>query len=364
MNDTATAKVPEPKELATIETDQQICRARYTPCGEWLLAGCYDSDIRRWKATGEEFESQSSFDMHRGWSTQIAFAHEKGIAFSADSWGMLCAWPYADDHPQPVWKIEQAHDGWIRSLAVSDDGKLLATCGKDQIVRVWSTNNGEMLHEFAGHEFDTFCTAISPDGKFVVSADLMGNIKRWDLAQNKLANETLLEKMHYYDRDQDVAGIRLLHYHNADTLLCTGTEPTRAGRSFGVPTITAVDAASLEITKTLHLGVDKDGYIFDLIPQGDDRYLVVACGPPGASKWMLITLDDEKPLYEHTKLTNTHSAALHPDGRHVLIVSTNRNSQGNGAVLDKDGEYRPNNSPLHLFDLAPEPEVEAEAKEK
>ena len=51
---------------------------------------------------------------------------------------------------------QNAHDGWIRSVAVSPDGKRLATCGLDQVVRVWSAGDGSKQLELAGHAEDVF----------------------------------------------------------------------------------------------------------------------------------------------------------------------------------------------------------------
>ena len=49
-----------------------------------------------------------------------------------------------------------------------------------------------------------------------------------------------------------------------------------------------------------------------------------------------------------TKMSNCHSLAVHGDGR-IVVTASNRNSQGNGAVRDKRGDYVANFSPLHVF---------------
>ena len=60
----------------------------------------------------------------------------------------------------------------------------------------------------------------------------------------------------------------------------------------------------------------------------------------------------QKPFYSHTKIANCHAVALHPDGRRYAVTATNRNSNGNGRRLDKEGKDPGNVSPVHVFDLA------------
>ena len=40
---------------------------------------------------------------------------------------------------------QQAHQGTIRSLKVSPDGRLLASCGDDGAIMLWDLHNGEHL---------------------------------------------------------------------------------------------------------------------------------------------------------------------------------------------------------------------------
>ncbi len=344
----------EPRELRVIETDRQVCIARFSPCGKLLLTGGYDAEIRRWDFSAEVPQQISPITGHRGWVQTFAFHPDGKTLISTDSWGQLCARPYADETPAPRWVQEQAHDGWIRSLAVSQDGALIATGGRDHMVRIWSAGDGKLLHELSGHEYDVYSVAIHPDGKSAVSGDLMGNLKHWDLTTGKQAREVCLEMMHFYERIQDVTGLRILQFRdNGETLLCAGSDPTKAGRAFGIPTIRLLDWKTLKPTKEIHLGPEKDGYVFDLHWHQDGYFMMVTSGPPGAGRFILLKPDEEKPFFDCTKLYNTHSLAPHPDGRRVVVIATNRQSQGNGAVLDKEGKYLGNSSPLHEFELSP-----------
>ena len=71
MNETAAPKF-EPKELKKIETDQQVCLVRFSPCGQFLFGGGHGSMIHRWDMTVDEPQLLQPIAGHRGWVQRIA----------------------------------------------------------------------------------------------------------------------------------------------------------------------------------------------------------------------------------------------------------------------------------------------------
>ncbi|MCA9118261.1 MAG: hypothetical protein KDA79_24485, partial [Planctomycetaceae bacterium] len=300
---------------------------------------------------------------HGGWVQQVEFSPDGKTVFSLDSWGQLCAWPYEAEQPQPVWKNDTAHDGWIFDLSLSADGQRLATVGRDGFVRVWSAGDGKLVRELPRHEHQLCRVALHPDGLSLVSGDLFGTLRHFDLKTGELVRERTYEKLHYYQRIQDVPGIYVLEFHDEGrTLLCGGGQPTKTGNHFGVPTLHLVDWKTFEPTTTRHYGEDRFGFVFDLAWHPDGYFAMVTSGAPGAGQFLLARPEDEKPFFTSTKFANCHSIALSPTGTEVIVAATNKGHQGNGAVRNKDGTYRGNTSPLHVFSLAP-PAEDAE-KEK
>src|SRR5689334_23247396 len=121
----------QPKEVKVLTPDRQMCTVRFSPCGKFLAAGGTDGTVRRWDASTDQLPELPPLTGHNGWVQGLAFHPDGRRLFTADSWGQLRCWPYADKEPKPLWAVAQAHDGWIRRLALSPDGKLLATCGLD-----------------------------------------------------------------------------------------------------------------------------------------------------------------------------------------------------------------------------------------
>ena len=68
-------------------------------------------------------------------------------------------------------------------LAISVDGRFLATAGTEQI-RLWDSS-GKLLHTF-GHDFGSVTSlAFAPDGALLASAGLDTNVHFWDVATGR-----------------------------------------------------------------------------------------------------------------------------------------------------------------------------------
>ena len=343
----------EPKKVREVATERQLCRVRFSPCGKFLFGGGYDGLVRRWNFSAEEPIELAPLTGHHGWVQQIEFSADGRTMFSADSWGQLCAWPYQAEQPEPLWKNETAHDGWIYDFSLTADGQRIATAGRDGLVKVWSAADGKLLHELPRHEHQLCRVAIHPDGKSVVSSDLFGTLRHYEVETGKLVRERTFEKLHFYKRIQDVPGIYILRFHDdGRTLLCGGGEPNTTGRQFAVPTLHFVNWESFEPTTTRQFGAARFGFIYDVAWHPDGWFALVTSGTPGAGQLVLARPEDEKPFFSSTKFANCHSVVFNPAGTQIIVADTNRSSQGNGAVRNKDGTYRGNTSPLYVFDLA------------
>ena len=83
-------------------------------------------------------------------------------------------------------KTLQSDSGWIRSVAISPNGKILVTGGRSKTIKVWDLANASVLKNLQGHTREINSVAISRDGKTLVSGSLDGTIKVWDLVSGSL----------------------------------------------------------------------------------------------------------------------------------------------------------------------------------
>ncbi len=63
------------------------------------------------------------------------------------------------------------HQNWVYSIAVSPDGKLLASGSRDSTAKIWDITSGKLLHTVAEHgRTNVLAVGFSPDSKFMASA--------------------------------------------------------------------------------------------------------------------------------------------------------------------------------------------------
>jgi dipeptidyl aminopeptidase/acylaminoacyl peptidase len=77
------------------------------------------------------------------------------------------------------------HSDVIQDLAFSPDGKLLASCGYDRLIKLWDTESKKELRVLKDHSDSVYGLAFSPDGKLLASAAADRAVKVWDVATGR-----------------------------------------------------------------------------------------------------------------------------------------------------------------------------------
>ena len=341
---------PHPKAARPFATDQQLCQVRYSPDGKLLAAGTFEGTVRRWDATAGPFAELPVLKGHNGWVQVVAFHTDGKRLLSADSWGRLTCWPFAEKEPKPVWSVPDAHDGWIHALAISPDGRWVATGGRDRTIRLTSPADGKEVRSFPAGE-DVLAVAFHPDGKSLISGDLKGAIKQWDIGTGKAVRELDARAMFLRDRIQDVGGVRCFTFTpDGGTLFAGGSQPKSGGFVQGFSLILAFDWMSGKGTQLYKGASENEGYVYDVAWHADGHLMAVSSGQPGQGKLFFQRPGEAQPFFTQA-IPNPHSLAVHPDGKRLVVSATNANSAGNGRNIGKGKEYPGNYSPLHVFDL-------------
>jgi eukaryotic-like serine/threonine-protein kinase len=78
------------------------------------------------------------------------------------------------------------HADNIYGVAVSPDGSRIATCGKDQTIRLWDSETYEEMAQLRGHSGYVWSVAFSPDGESLVSGSGDGTVRIWDTKPRSL----------------------------------------------------------------------------------------------------------------------------------------------------------------------------------
>lgn len=72
-------------------------------------------------------------------------------------------------------------DNGVTEVAVSASGRLVATGGKDRVVRVWDRGERTLIRSFEGHTAPVTYVALSPDERAVASAGEDGVVNVWSI---------------------------------------------------------------------------------------------------------------------------------------------------------------------------------------
>ena len=118
------------------------------------------------------------FGGHRGRIFAVALTPDgRGVASAGDD-GILRLW---DIHTGAMLQQFSGHDGAVTSLALTADGATGLTGGADGKIGVWDIRSGRCLAMRIAHSSGVTAIAVSRDGRHAASAGFEAEVKIWDL---------------------------------------------------------------------------------------------------------------------------------------------------------------------------------------
>ncbi len=123
---------------------------------------------------------------HRGNVNAIVWSADGAQLFAASGEsavaGEVKQWSIAD---AKVLRTFSGHRDMIYALALSPDGKTLATGSYDQKIKLWNVAEGTERRTLSGHNGAVFGLAFRPDGKLLASASADRTVKLWDVTSGE-----------------------------------------------------------------------------------------------------------------------------------------------------------------------------------
>ncbi|MGE0610074.1 MAG: WD40 repeat domain-containing protein [Pirellulales bacterium] len=324
--------------VAAHQSPRQLLACCFSAEPQRLYSAGMDGQLSQWNLESGE---QTAFPAHQGWIERLRMSPDRQRLYSADSWGQIRAWNTADQPPSALWKVENACGSWLRDMAISPDGSRLATCGNEPVVRVYAAADGQLLQELRGHEPPVYSVAFR-DQETLVSGDLHGNVKHWNIAEGREARQLNAPRLFKIYEHYRQGGVRAMAFDTqGQTLYCGGIEGTNANQSQGQPTIVALDWESGQEQLVMTPAEAFNGPIMDIAfhPAG----FVVGTGSSegGGMIWCWLP-GQAQSVFKLQHATSFRQMDISADGARLAAAAfgdLGGQRGGNGRRLNDQGDY-------------------------
>jgi WD40 repeat protein len=302
-----------------LKHNSPIISCRFDRAGKYVFFGAQDSRVWRWQWDSEQ---KTEFAGHDSWCRAMAFDSANETLITGGYDGRLIWWPLGAEKPEPIRRLD-AHHGWIRAIAVSPDGRLVASVGVDRTIRLWDVADGSLVREMAGHESDVYNVAFHPQGDSLATSDLKGNLFHWETATGRLVRQFRAASLHKYDETfkADIGGCRGLEFSADGARLAGGgmANVTNAFAGVGEPAVVVFDWQSgKEVIQHESKGKLR-GVIWGVAFHPEN--LLVAVSGGGGGGFLLFWKPDQKEEVHQFKLPNTgRDMDLSSDHLHVAVA--------------------------------------------
>lgn len=243
MTETTDATAPSGKlsseKIFQEQRPSGILSATFAESTRTLYTASMDGKVEAFEL---DSRTTATIGQHQSYASGVVTTADANVMVSSGYDGLLIWHDIQKKHPIHV---VQAHTFWSWRLAVSPDGKAIASstgqylaggykyepaAEREPSVKIFNATNGNQTHEFS-HTPPVTSLTFSPDNRFVAAGNLMGEIRVYDLATSKQVAEWTtpdftswgIIKSHHY-----IGGIFDLAFTpNGEELIACGMGPMR-----------------------------------------------------------------------------------------------------------------------------------------
>jgi WD40 repeat protein len=165
---------PDSGEMEQVLQAHSPVRAIAFGSNHWLASGGDDLAVRIWDLTSGQQQKVLKQHTSKVWS--LAVSPDGKYVASGGEDGTTWLWPMSGDPPQRLAE----HEGTVRALAFSPNSRWLASGATSGMLRIWKLET-RTCTEFPNAHPEIHCLAFSPDGRLLASGGTDDVIKLWEL---------------------------------------------------------------------------------------------------------------------------------------------------------------------------------------
>ncbi|MBS1788481.1 MAG: PD40 domain-containing protein [Acidobacteria bacterium] len=171
--------------MALTKSASQSTKQSQTHAAAWRFAVVSLLAICWFNATITVFAQRPELAIQTGHSARV-----NAVAYSPN--GRIIA-SGGVDQTIKLWDVEtglelrtlRGHTAAVQALAFSPDGRLLASGGTDNIINLWDVQSGRVERTLEGHQMTVTSLAFSADGKTLASGGMDQAIRVWEVATGR-----------------------------------------------------------------------------------------------------------------------------------------------------------------------------------
>jgi WD40 repeat protein len=255
-----------------------------------------------------------------GHKSYVSGAVLTGQHLITGSWDRKLIW-WDTEKRQPVRTVN-AHQRWIRQIALAPDRSLVASISDDMSAKLWDAVSGKLVRELRGHEprlprYDypnkLFACAFSPDGQLLAVNDELCQVIIWEVSSGKVAARIDAKSFFTGDWDRNnhpYGGLRCLAFSpDGQSLALAGIHNNDVAIISGSGLVQVFDWKAGKLTQDFkNTGGAGQFETLYFHPQGD--WLLAGVGGGGKSLLQFFDLKQKRLLKDVPSLMPTFGLAV------------------------------------------------------
>jgi WD40 repeat protein len=157
----------------------------YSPDGR-LLAATDRHDIQLWNTATRE--KLTRLKGHTDWVYPLVFLDNKTLASAGGKDRTIRLWDVTSGRQIKVFK---GFSSVIFHMDFSPDRNILAV-GQGKIISLRNAQTGQKIAELTGHKKEAYRLSFSPNGEFLASCSVDGEVLLWDVTRRKLLGPIMI----------------------------------------------------------------------------------------------------------------------------------------------------------------------------